>query len=500
MINAQKEKIILIYVQDYEEINAVSGYYTEELNMPLGILNLGSYLDSHGYRVRLLDTRLRNKSDFFDILHGELSDAILVGLSVMTPCVGYALEISKFIKDSDGLAKVVWGGAHATLFSGSTVHNEYIDFVIVKEGERGILGLAEYLLGKARKIHEVPNLIYKRDNNILENKVDTDNDPGSIGAPNYELLEIDTYIPRTNRLGHIRRQAEMITSRGCPHQCRFCINTIAYGNRWRSGLLEETVKSLDCLIERHRIEHVFFMDEDFFCERNSVKGLIDEIAKRGITWESNCRADYINDDYIDDDFLIRLKKSGCIKLRLGLESGSQRILDLLKKEITVKDSINAVEKLTGHGILPSVSFMMGIPTETKDDVMKTLELILRLFNKNLGIEIIGPLIFRPYPGSELFNLCQEQGLAIPESLSEWSDFYIHNLLEEYEHGMPWFPHAYIFKRAWLLLAYLNFEVKSSLLRQIIKLLVRFHIRTKLKFIKFDYCVYRFTKKILNHIK
>jgi len=497
MINAARQKIILINVGGYKEINSFSRFYMEQLNMPLGILYLSSYLDSHGYKVRLLDTRLKYKSDFLDILHRELGDTMLVGLSVMTPCVGHALEISKFIKEKDGSVKIVWGGVHVTLFPESTVHNQYIDFAIVKEGETGILGLAEYLLGKGRKISEVPNLVFKQNNNVLENKVDIEDGPGLIVTSKYELLEIDEYVPKLDSLGHIKRQADMITSRGCPHQCAFCINNIAYKKKWRPEPLEETLKNLDYLIQSQRIEHIFFMDDDFFCERNRTKRLIGEIAKRGITWESNCRADYISEDYMDDDFLFRLKKSGCIKLRLGLESGSQRILDLLKKEITVKNSINAVEKLTKHGILPSVSFMVGIPTEAKDDVMKTLELILKLLNKNPKIEILGPLIFRPYPGSDLFNLCQEQGLVMPESLTEWSDFYIHNnLLEEYEHGIPWFPYTYILKRVWMVPLYLNLKVKSRILKRIIQLLVRSHIRTKLKFIEFDYCVYRFTQKIL----
>lgn len=491
-----RDKTLLINVQNYSQRDNLSDGVQEDLNMPLGILYLGSYLNSKGYKVKLLDTRLRNKSEFFKGLKEDLSEVVLVGLSVMTPCIGNALGITKFVKEKDPLIKVVWGGIHATLFPESTVGNEDIDFVIIKEGENALLGLAEYLLGKGIRIYNIPNLVFIENDNIIKNRNCVQEDSQSNGITNYELLDMEGYLDRSILSGHKRRQAEIITSRGCPHRCAFCVNTIVYKSRWRCERLEQTMENLDSLIERYKVDHIFFMDEDFFCNRDRVKDLIAQIAKRNITWESNCRADYINDEYIDDNFLMHIKESGCIKLRFGLESGSQRILDLLRKEITVEQSLNAIEGLTRHKIIPSVSFMMGIPGETADDVIKTVDLILRLFVINRDIDIIGPLIFRPYPGSELFEKCRKNGLVVPENLNEWSDFYIHDALEEYSKGLPWFPCAYIFRRVWLCLCYLGKKSKSKILAWPIYCVVKFHIRTKLKFIYIDYSIYKFMKKFI----
>ncbi|MCM8757991.1 MAG: hypothetical protein NC900_05805 [Candidatus Omnitrophica bacterium] len=108
-----------------------------------------------------------------------------------------------------------------------------------------------------------------------------------------------------------------------------------------------------------------------------------------------------------------------MKLRMGLESGSQRILDLLDKGITIQESIEAVKSLTKHGILASASFMMGMPEEKPADIIKTLKLIFRLYKINPEIDIIGPLIFRPYPASKLFLKCQKIGFLIAGYLKEY---------------------------------------------------------------------------------
>jgi radical SAM superfamily enzyme YgiQ (UPF0313 family) len=264
--------------------------------------------------------------------------------------------------------------------------------------------------------------------------------------------------------------------------------------RWRTEFVEQTLESIDWLLAHCKIEHLFFMDEDFFCNRDRAGVIIDEIAKRGITWESNCRVDYIKDGYINDEFLKRIKESGCIKLRFGVESGSQRVLDLLNKKITVEESIHAVKKLTEYKIEPSASFMMGIPGEAVSDVVKTMGLILELFSINRGIDIVGPQIFRPYPGSVLFEKCQERGLIIPKSLEEWSNFYIHSQLDEYANNFPWFADSYIFKRVYRLRRFLTFNIKSNLLRWVVIKIVKFHIITKLRFIDTNYLLYKMIRK------
>lgn len=491
----QNDKIMLIYAQDYLPEDAPFSYPLEDFNIPLGILYLGSYLKAAGQKARLMDTRLYKKDKFFKVLRDELRGCALVGISVTTPCVKNGLEITRFVKTESPGVKTVWGGVHASLYPYATVNSGCIDFVIVNEGEEGLLGLARHLLEEKKEIFDIPNLIFKESGRIKKNIIKSEVETGSIGIADYTLLDMDKYVERMVAPGRTRRQAEVLTARGCPYRCTFCVNTILYERRWRSEPPNLTLEKLDALIGDYRIDHVFFMDEDFFCNRKRTKDLIADIRKRKITWEANCRADYIKDDYLDDRLLDSLKKSGCVKLRFGLESGSQRVLDLLKKDIKVEDSMNMARKLRQHYIVPAASFMMGLPDETADDIIKTAGLILNLSKVNPDIIISGPAIFRPYPGSELFRRCEEKGLVAPKTLDEWSDFYMHNNFDEYHNGVPWFSDIYIFKRVSLCLAHLRIGAGNKLFRWLARFIVRFHLATKLRFVEAEYLLYKLVKNI-----
>ena len=493
-----EEKITLIYVQDYLLDGQINQYVSEEMNIPLGVLYLGSYLKRNNFKARILDTRLYTQNNFFKILSKELEDTLVVGLSVMTPCVKNALEITKFIKSFDDKIKTVWGGVHPTLYPESTIRNKYIDFVITYEGEFALFFLIRYLLKDLNNIDFIPNLVFIKDNQIFKNEQRLIDNLEEVGIPDYSLMEIEKYINRFIKPDIFRRQVELITSRGCPHHCAFCINSINKVS-YRYEPLSQTLLNLDNVIYKYNVNHIFFMDEDFFCNRHRMEPLIEELRKRKITWESNCRADYINSNYIDNEFLERLKESGCVKLRFGLESGSQRVLDLLEKGITVDQSIKVIKTLKPHRIIPSVSFMMGIPEEKPSDVIKTLKLILKLYSINPDIDIIGPLIFRPYPGSKLFLKCQEKGLTLPEELDEWSDFYIHNFLEEYKNGLIWFPYEWIFKRVFICIGYLRMGIKFRFLRPLFIFIIKLHLLTKLRFIQFDYRFYKSIKRLFGWI-
>lgn len=488
-----KDKIVLVFVQDYC-LDCWQEYVDEECNVPLGILYLGTHLYNHGFKVTLLDTRLETKDNFLKLLDQELAGAFLAGFSVTTPVIKEAVALSRYVKEKDPRVQTVWGGAHPSLFPESTIANEYIDYVIIKDGEEGLLALANYSLHRTGALADSTNLFYKNGSAIARGRQQEKSQVTGVGVCRYDLLPIKRYIVRKTEEGVIRRQLEVLASRGCPHHCRFCINTVLYHNRWHGYPMEEVLKTVDSAIKEYGITHIFFMDEDFFCNRKRAEEFIHELTKRMITWESNCRADYISPSYIDDSFLKAIKESGCVKLRMGLESGSPVVLNSLTKGITVKQSIQAVRRLTNAGILPSVSFMMGVPGETAGDVLKTLSLILKLQFINPRLQLIGPLLFRPYPGSDLFQECLQRGLKQPQGLSEWSDFYIHQELEQYTGGFPWFKEAGIFKRVWIFVAHLSYMRARLSAKVFVYCVLKIHLLTRLRFIGINYLFYKLARK------
>jgi len=166
-----------------------------------------------------------------------------------------------------------------------------------------------------------------------------------------------------------------------------------------------------------------FWDENFFVDINRAKTIINGMIEHDLImpWETTVRCNYIRDGMIDDNFMSKLRASGCYLLSFGAESGCPRILSKIKKDISPKDVIRSAKMSLKHNIIPQYSFMIGLPGETKQEMMATLKLIDQLVNLSDKIQILGPQAFRPYPGSPLYEECLQVGWQTPKSLDEWAD-------------------------------------------------------------------------------
>lgn len=492
-----KDKIILVYVQEHC-LSRESECVDEECNLPLGILYLGTRLSPQGLGVLLMDTRLEKKEEFIAHLGQELADACLVGFSVTTPFDREALELSRFVKERAPGLRTVWGGAHASLFPAATIASPAVDYVITGDAEESLVQLSRFLLSGSGSLEDIANLFYKKDDGCIgQGRKDEERGQAGSGACSYDLLPVQRYVRRRTDDGGMRRQIEVLASRGCPHHCSFCINTVLYHNRWYGYPVDEVLRLVDSVIRQYKVTHIFFMDEDFFCERLRAEKLVEELSRRMITWEANCCVKYIRPSYIDDSFLRKIRESGCVRLRMGLESGSPRILDMLTKGVTVAQSRQAVKMISKAGITPSASFMMGIPGETRRDILKTLSLIADLAFMNPGLHLIGPIIFRPYPGSELFQACLRAGLKEPQSLEEWSGFYMHQQWEDNTSGLPWFKETWFFRRVWIYVGHLPYMRSNLFLRTLIYCQLKLHLLTGLRFIGLNAFLHKMLKKAMS---
>jgi anaerobic magnesium-protoporphyrin IX monomethyl ester cyclase len=496
--------VVLIYVQGFDGYGREGVRVPEECNLPLGVLSLGTYLRRHGIGVRLMDTRFYTSDEFYAELLTMLDSCMAVGLSVMTPNVGISLEISGFVKKHAPGVKTVWGGVHPSLYPDSTIASPLVDLVIEGEGELGLRELCGVLSSGSEEYGRVPGLRYKRrsENGGTEycrGMACAAVDLAELGPLQYDLLPVRRYVPRVRSADNAPvAQLEVLTSRGCPQACSFCVNVVLNKRRWRAEPLEVSAQNIRQVVEEYGAKHLFFMDEDLFCNLPRARELVEIVAAYRVTWEANCRADFIREGYVDRALLRRLKETGCVRLRFGLESGSPRILELLRKGITVAQSEHAVRELSRAGIVPSGSFMMGLPSETVRDVSSTVRLITRLLDIAPQAQIIGPLVFRPYPGGELFDLCTRAGMRVPEKLDEWSEFFMHTHLEEYRRGVPWFAHTYLFKAVQVCMAFLSeyrripMRIKTSI--------VRFQAWTGFKFVSALYAPVHALKMLLHRYR
>ncbi len=435
-----RQKVILIYPRLPERLPALS--------FPVGPLYVGSYLVNHGYEVTILDANnFRHDKDFLDALDDVLSPALAVGLSVMTAQLPSALEISRYIMQRDSSIHIIWGGVHPSLFPEQTAKCKYVDFAVRDEGEITLLELLKALEGQ-KEPSKVKGISFKSDNHeqVITTEVRPFTDLNKLPPVKWELLE--NIRPGSKlKLSEIAqltgRGVYLQTGRGCPHRCTFCINSVLK-NRYRDKRSDLVLREIKQLLDLG-VDRIWFTDENFFTSKERIREIIDGIEREGFTfkWYATMRANYLNPHYIDFDLAARLKQNGCEMLAIGAESGSPRILRLLKKDITIEQTLDAARFLHKVGLKASFSFMTGLPGEEKEDIFKTLRLIAEIaeIDDSFSFRILGPQVYRPYPGSELYLKCLKLGMKEPIAVEEWAKSpYIRSETIIDPMAYPWIKH------------------------------------------------------------
>jgi anaerobic magnesium-protoporphyrin IX monomethyl ester cyclase len=415
----------------------------DSLSMPRSLLCLGTYVQKYGHQVKILDIRLY--PEYFDVVKKECQDADFVGFTVMTSQVTNALKLSAFIKRKiNPNIKIIWGGIHSTLFTKQTCENEFIDYVVHGEGEETLLDIVNNLAPE-----DIKNLAYRKLNTITNKPEVIINerrdffDLDTLPPLNYDLLELENYIYRTSHIkGKKVRTLPVITSRGCPHRCSFCIHVACKDQKYRTQNVDVSIKELIRLKEKYGIEAIKFAEDNFFVNRKRVVEMCNQMIEHNLNleWITECRADYFRPKYVDDELLTLIKKAGCVGFTIGAESGSPRILELMKKDVTREQILFAAKQCQRFGLHPSFSFIVGLPTETKKDILMTVSLIEKVL-KFAPDAFGGVNLYRPYPGGDLYDISFNKGkIKKPEKLTDWIKPKYVNLMTLYT-TLPWNDHA-----------------------------------------------------------
>lgn len=470
-------------------------------SVPIGLLQLASYVESKGICIEFIDCNAED--EYMDTIYKKLDGSVCVGISAMTAHLPSAMNIAKEIKGKMGYKNpIVLGGVHATLFPNQAVLDNLMDFAVVGEGELSFLELLEHIEGK-RNISDVQGVAFldKNGNSQIiprHTRFDFNEMPNiNYGLLNEKVLEQfyeDNYV-------------SALTSRGCPHGCAFCINVAVEENRmWRAWPAKKMADQIEHIF-KFGAKKICFWDENFFVSKKRVEEFLDEIENRNIEflWIAEVRADYFR-KFINDRLLFRLKQNGCRKLAMGAESGSKKMLDIYCKEIEVNDIYFAAQKCVLHQIQPNFSFMIGAPGEDKNDVYQTLFAIKNLYDISEDLRILGPQLFRPYPGSLLYKECKKSGWKEPSSIKEWADKILSDFKEGDAFSFPWINNPNFVNTVWfyslficvsinklinLFKEYCNIYRKSFLFKIIgiigvIVIALMGRIRLKFNFHKFQY--------------
>ncbi len=423
-----KKHVLLIYPSAQKNNPGIDDEFAQGWhNIPIGVLSVASYVKEKGYDVTILDFRRYEKKDVFSKLDSAITNnTVCIGFSMMTAQLGHGLQMIDYIKSKHKIP-IVAGGVHATLFPKQMIEDDNIDFVLSGEGELSFYELLESFKNKKADLSKIDGLAYKTKKESHVNPPGKPLDVEKLPFPDYDLMgDIEVYIPRTfvNADGSSFpiRCLDIHTSRGCPYQCTFCINTLSYFKKWRTKKTEDILAHIDMIMKKYNLDFIWFMDDFFFGNMTRVKAIANHLIdkKYNIKWEASIRVDLFRENMVNDEILALLKKSGCHSLGMGLESGSDRILKKIKKGITIDQTINAITQCEKYDIMPRGNFICGYPTETKEEVKATGKLILTLKKIHPKGIYYSPGLLRPYPGAELYKECVSLGFEEPKTLREWA--------------------------------------------------------------------------------
>jgi radical SAM superfamily enzyme YgiQ (UPF0313 family) len=501
-----KKTILLIQPSYYYENHGVDISDDDSLDVsdksiPLGVISIGSFLQARGVSVELLDCRFISKQDALDKISKHSLSYFAVGLSVMTGHLEHALKLTDHIKKNFPNLPIIWGGTHPTLYPEQTIIEPNIDYVIAGEGEHPIDFLVPYLIKGEVPSNTVNGLLFKHEGNIVYTGEHAEPvDVATLPNIDYELCDVNKLLKVQLINGKIVRGLGVLTSRGCPYQCSFCPVPHLNSRKWRAISAEKVIVIVKKLVEKYRLDYVWFMDDFFFGNLDRFTKIVDGLLAENmnILWSGNVRVDNLSDKFLNDELLSKIKKSGCYALHMGMESGDDEILRKYKKGITTAQIENAVKKCHEYGIIPNGTWIMGIPGESLSSIKKTISFMWKLHQIDDSDLYYVPGIYRPYPGGELYQEALRSGYDEPKSLREWTkrEFYVGFTSTKY---LPWLKDKSIIRDFRFYGRLITAYRKGLFSKGILKILVIFVFLSKMRF-RTGFWHIRFEAKIFNLCK
>jgi radical SAM superfamily enzyme YgiQ (UPF0313 family) len=412
---------------------------------PLGIAYIASYIRKFGnHDVRIHDDLLLRANDAGLIKTVKEFSPEVVGVSGQaTPSVYDVYHSARVVKRTSPNALVVAGGAHMT-FEDKQALSECpeIDVIVRGEGEVTMEKLLEEYAGN-NDFANVPGITYRLDGSI-ERNADAPfiKDLDSLPYPAYDLLDLPKYF-----VGR-RRVATMITSRGCPYNCIFCSSSRIVGKSWRGRTPDNVVGEVKLLEEEYGVQEIEFLDDLFTFDCDRVRKICELLQENhsNVKWTCSTRADILARH---PEMVGWLKSGGCNTTYIGAESGSQRVLNIIRKGISIDQVKKSVELVKNAGIHLVLSFVLGIPHETPREMYATIRMACKL-NPNIAQFTV----CTPYPGTPLYEEADRNGWL---NSSNWKDYSVLSPVMD----LPDLPKKVL--RKCLSRAYLRFYLRPSFL-------------------------------------
>lgn len=406
--------VVLFYPRTGLDVKKIS------VGLPLPLLAVASELTSE-FKVRIIDQRVHENWEA-DLIDELKTKPLLVGITAMTGHqIYHGLEASRIVHEQAPGVPVVWGGMHVTMLSEESMRHPLVDMVLKGEGEWSMRDLVRTLADK-KPLDQVSRLYWKENGRIHKSPVDITVDLDQTKPYPFELLDIENYVkPGEYLFPGIKRVLPFMGSRGCPFQCTFCSEP-ALTKAYRVMKPELIYERTSDMVRRFKLDMVLFYDEEFFVNAKWA-AKIAQLINNEFKWWTQTRAN----DLLRMD-LKMLERSGLYVTTPGLESGSDRVLGFIKKNETVAEYREVNRRLAQTGIIAMYNFMMGFPTETKEELYETIDLAMEILKDNPRAYIHSLSLFTALPGTELLRQSSQWGYQPPQDLEGWIETSRHNFV------------------------------------------------------------------------
>ena len=397
------------------------GHVTNGLGLripPLNIMYLAAALEKASMSTKILDDDLYQVGPLKMANLVSKIDPVVVGVTATTATIKNALKYVNAIKRILPNTLTVIGGPHPTFIPEETLKAEdALDVVVIGEGEETLAEVAEeYKKNELKNFSNVKG-IYYRDNgriNVTPPRPLIKNLDG-LPFPARHLIPFKEYKTSQSQAGG------MITSRGCVFNCNYCSSSLIMGKKFRSRSAENVVDELEELVYKYGINDIAFLDDIFMLNKRRARAVADEIKNRGldISFVTSSRVDTVNPEILEC-----LKSAGMSTLYCGIESGSQRVLDIMGKGITLKQAEDAIKAAKKVDINVLGSFILGYPGETAQEMDQTIDFSIKLDPDYSQFSIL-----TPFPGTPIYYELKQKGLLGTE---DWSKYTVLDSVVNYE--------------------------------------------------------------------
>lgn len=366
----------------------------------ISIAYLAGYLEKNNISCKVIDAKLERLSEL-EVINKCINEDI-VGISSFTHEINNSAELAKKIKLLSPNSKIVVGGPHVTALPKETIEMFPIfDFIVYGEGEETLYELIR-AIEKGNNYEKVDGLVFRKNNKIIINK------------PRERKQNLDELAFPAWHLFPKAKDYPIITSRGCPFKCNFCMRP--HGEKVRIRSINNVIEEMQILAEKYKPNYVYIWDETFTLFKDRTRSICNEMIKRGfhkkLKWKAETRV-----NCVDLEILQKMKQAGCDVVSFGIESGNPEILKNTKKGITIETAKEAVKMAKKAKLKTEGLFILGHPNETRKTMEDTISLAIKLNTTTVAFGIM-----TPYPGTEIYELAKKGEGGYKLLSCEWRDY------------------------------------------------------------------------------